>query len=181
MKQIKSRKQIRLNGYDYSKNGYYFITICTYNWKFVFGEIVNNEMILNQYGVILKNAWFDLSNHHVNIKLDKFIVMPNHIHGIIIINSPVGNGPARSSNKHTNNNLSIIIGSFKSIVTKQINWINDNTFKWQKFFHDHIIRTDKSLNSICDYITNNPKNWESDENNITSLEVQAGLNPTGQF
>ena len=181
MRQFKSRKQNRLNGYDYSANGYYSVTICTQNREYIFGDIANNEMALNQYGDIVKNSWLDLPNHHENIGLDQFIIMPNHIHGIIIINNPVGNGPARSSNNHTNNNLSVIIGSYKSTVTKQINRINDNTFKWQKSFHDHIIRIDKSLNNIREYIINNPKNWELDENNINSLEVQAGLNPTGQF
>ena len=80
---------------------------------------------------------------------------------------PVGNRPACSSNNHTNN-LSVIIGSYKSTVTKQINRINDNTFKWQKSFHDHIIRNDESLNNIRNYIINNPKTWELDENNINS-------------
>lgn len=103
----------------------------------------------------------------------------------IIINNPaaVGNGPARSSIKYQKrNNLSVIIGSYKSTITKQINRINRNyTFKWQKSFHDHIIRIDESLNNICNYIINNPTTWGMDENNIQnySLEVQAGLNPTG--
>jgi len=191
MKQFKSRKQNRLNNYDYSNNGYYFVTICTYNREYIFGEVVNDKMILNPCGNITKKSWQDLPNHHIGIELDQFIIMPNHIHGIIIINNPVGNGPpstgsgqvARSFNNHTNNNLSIIIGSYKSTVTKQINRLNKNTFKWQKSFHDHIVRVDESLNNIRNYIINNPKTWPLDENNINnySLEVQAGLNPTGQF
>jgi len=114
--------------------------------------------------------------------------MPNHIHGIIIINNPVGNRPACSSNKYQKrNNLSVIIGSYKSTVTKQINRINNNAFKWQKSFYDHIIRIDESLNKIREYIVNNPAKWDTDENNIQNhkLTVQAGpcpigcLNPTG--
>ncbi|MCK5492698.1 MAG: hypothetical protein KAJ14_06290 [Candidatus Omnitrophica bacterium] len=166
MKQCKYRKQNRSIGYDYSANGYYSITICTQKREYIFGDIVSNEMLLNQYGDIVKNSWLDLPNHHMGIELDQFIIMPNHIHGIIIINNPVGNGPARSSNNHINNNLSVIIGSYKSTVTKQINRINDNTFKWQKSFYDHIVRIDKSLSRIRGYIINNPKNWELDENNI---------------
>ncbi|MCG2703973.1 MAG: transposase, partial [Candidatus Omnitrophica bacterium] len=80
--------------------------------------------------------------------------MPDHSDGIIIINNPVGNGPARSVNK--NNNLSVIIGSYKSTVTKQINRINNIVFQWQKSFHDHIIRTTDSLKNIREYIANNP-------------------------
>lgn len=182
MKQFKSRKQNRLKDYDYSNNGYYYVTICTYNREYIFGDAVNNEMILNRCRAIAKNSWVDLPNHHKNIQLDEFIIMPNHIHGIIIINNPVGNGLARSSNKHTNNNLSIIIGSYKSTVTKQINRINNNRFRWQKSFHDHIIRNDKSLNKIREYIINNPATWDTDENNINyKVKVQAGLNPTGQM
>lgn len=166
MKPFKPRKQNRLNGYDYSTSGHYSATICTQNRECVFGDIVNNEITLNQYGDIARNSWLDLPNHHIGIELDQFIVMPNHIHGIIIINSSVGDGPAHSSNNHANNQLSVIIGSYKSTVTKQINRINDDTFKWQKSFYDHIIRDDKSLKNIRDYIINNSKNWELDENNI---------------
>ncbi|MBU1122063.1 MAG: glucose-6-phosphate dehydrogenase [Candidatus Omnitrophica bacterium] len=98
MRQFKSRKQNRLNNYDYSSNGYYFVTICIYNREYIFGEVVNDEMILSQCGNIAKKSWWDLPNHHIGIGLDQFIIMPNHIHGIIIINDSVGNGPARSFN-----------------------------------------------------------------------------------
>ena len=157
MSQFKSRKPNRLKKYDYSKNGYYYVTICIYNREEHFSIIENNQMMPNQYGNIAHNAWLDIPNHHDNTELDQFVIMPNHIHGIIIINNFVGNGTARSSNNHTNNNLSIIIGSYKSTVTKQINRTNNNyTFKWQKSFHDHIIRTNKSLHNIREYIVNNP-------------------------
>lgn len=160
------------------------MTICTYNREYLFGDVLKGEMVLNQFGCITQDSWQDMPNHHKNIELDKFIVMPNHIHGIIIINNPVGNGPARSFNKYQKtDNLSIIIGSYKSTVTKQINRINNNQFKWQKSFHDHIIRSDKSLQNIQEYIVNNPKTWDNDENNIKNYKVtvQACLNPTGQF
>ena len=105
--------------------------------------------------------------------------MPTTIHGIITINNPVGAGPARPFNK--NNNVSVIIGSYKSTITKQINRINDHAFKWQKSFHGHIIRTTDSLNKIRGYIVNNPITWDDDENNPWNdkVKVQAGLNPTG--
>ena len=83
IKTFKPRKTIRLKEHDYSKQGYYHVTICTYNHLEKFGEIENNKMILSQFGEIAKNAWLDLPNHHKNIKLDEFIIMPNHIHGII--------------------------------------------------------------------------------------------------
>ncbi|MBU0897448.1 MAG: transposase [Candidatus Omnitrophica bacterium] len=110
--------------------------------------------------------------------------MPNHIHGIIIINNPVGTGHALSFNKNTkNNNLSDIIGSFKSAASKQISQLNNISFKWQRSFHDHIIRTTHSLKNIREYIINNPGTWDNDENNIVnySIKGKACLAPTGQL
>ncbi|MFH1518941.1 MAG: transposase [Candidatus Omnitrophota bacterium] len=180
---FKYRKTRRLKSHDYSKQGYCHVTICTYNHLEIFGEIENNKMILNQFGEIAKNAWLDLPNHHKNIKLDEFIIMPNHIHGII--NAVAGAGPARPSNKNTkNNNLSIIIGSYKSSVTKQINRLNNNSFKWQRSFHDEIIRTSNpSLYNTRKYIINNPTNWDIDKNNIKNYSVkgEAGLAPATTF
>jgi REP element-mobilizing transposase RayT len=171
------RKATRLKGYDYSQSGYYYVTLCTKNREHIFGDITNNEIILNQCGNIAKNSWGDLPNHHKNIQLDAFVIMPNHIHGIMIINNPVGNRPACSV--YENNNLSIIIGSYKSTVTKQINRIDNTVFQWQRSFHDHIIRAEDSLKNIREYIVNNPLTWDNDVNN--GVTVQAGLNPTGQF
>lgn len=181
MNKYPERKPNRLKEYDYSQSGYYYVTICMQNRGYIFGDISDDGMILNQCGDIAKNSWLDLANHHKNIQLDAFVIMPNHIHGIIIINNPVGNRPACSVNK--NNNLSVIIGSYKSTVTKQINRINNIVFQWQKSFHDHIIRTTDSLKNIREYIVNNPLTWETDENNLINYKVtvQAGLNPTGQF
>lgn len=178
MNQFKSRKQNRLNKYDYSLSGYYYITICTQNREETFGIIENNRMIINQYGEVVKNTWLEIPKHFQNVKLDEFIIMPNHIHGIIIINNPVGTGHALSYNK--NNDLSIIIGSFKSAATKQINQLNNGSFIWQRYFYDHIIRTTNSLKNIREYIINNPLTWGIDENNIKnySLEGKACLAPT---
>jgi len=169
MNNFPKRKPIRLKNYDYSKAGCYFVTICTNDRKYIFGNIENDEMILNQCGKIVKNIWLEIPKHFQNIELDTYIVMPNHIHGVIIIKNPVGDGPARPVNKSkTTNNLSNIIGSFKSAVTKQINQLNDIPFKWQRFFYDHIIRTEESLNSIREYVVNNPATWDNDENNVNN-------------
>jgi len=77
----------RLKGWDYSSNGYYFVTICTHNRDHLFGEIENGEMMLNEYGKIVEECWFDLPNHYDNLRLDTFVIMPNHIHGIMIIDN----------------------------------------------------------------------------------------------
>ena len=83
MNQFRSRKKIRMDGYDYSNNGHYYVTICTDNREYVFGDIVNNEMALSRQGEIAYSVWFDLPNHHSDIELDAFIIMPNHIPGHI--------------------------------------------------------------------------------------------------
>ncbi len=143
-------------------------------------------MKINQHGGIVKNAWLQIPNHFSNTELDEFVIMPNHIHGIIIINNPVGTGHALSFNKNTkNNHLSVIIGSFKSAVSKQINQLNNMPFGWQRSFYDHIIRTTHSLENIREYIINNPKTWDTDENNIINYSIKdkikdkACLVPTG--
>ncbi|MFZ0133658.1 MAG: hypothetical protein WAK95_14050, partial [Desulfobacterales bacterium] len=80
------RRSIRLKGYDYSQAGAYFVTICTQNRKCLFGEIEDGNLILNCHGQIVSDTWCDLSNHYFRVKLDHFIIMPNHFHGIIILN-----------------------------------------------------------------------------------------------
>ncbi len=174
MDKFPRRKSVRLKEYDYSQRGYYFVTICTYNRFELFGTMESGEMALNQFGDIAQKVWQDLPNHH-EVELDEFIIMPNHVHGIIINNNPVGNRPACSANipacsVNKNNNLSVVVGSYKSSVTKQINKINNDGFRWQKSFYDHIIRTTDSLKNIREYIVNNPEMWENDENNLKNIK-----------
>lgn len=88
MKEYKTRKLNRLKEYNYSLTGYYYATICTHNRKKIFGDIKNVKMKINQHGEIVKNAWLQIPNHFSNTELDEFVIMPNHIHGIIIINNP---------------------------------------------------------------------------------------------
>ncbi|MFH1645471.1 MAG: transposase [Candidatus Omnitrophota bacterium] len=165
MNEFSKRKAVRFDGYDYSKPGYYYVTICTYNRERFFGHIKNGYMVLNDYGKIAKNVWLKIPNHFFNIGLDEYVIMPNHIHGIIIIDEFVGDGHARPDYRNKSN-LSVIIGSYKSAVSKQIHQLNEISFKWQRFFYDHIIRTDESLNKIREYIINNPINWANDKNNL---------------
>jgi REP element-mobilizing transposase RayT len=179
MDKFLTRKPIRLKKHDYSTAGYYYVTICTYNRKELFGYIEDNRMVLNEYGKTTEKTWKEIPNHYPDVELDEFIVMPSHIHGVIIINNPVGDGHARPVNKDKNN-LSVIIGSYKSAVTKRINRLNNNSMQWQRFFYDHIIRNDKSLDEIREYISNNPLKWDDDENNIKNNKLmgQACLTPT---
>lgn len=146
------------------------MTICTYNREELLGHIEDSHMILSGIGEVVRNRWLEIPNHFSNIKLDEYVIMPNHIHGIIIIDNPVGDGHARPVKK--SNNLSVIIGSFKSAVTKQINQLKNVSFRWQRCFYDHIIRTDKSLNNLREYMINNPVKWSGDENNIKIINYR---------
>jgi REP element-mobilizing transposase RayT len=162
---IKHRKLNRLTGYDYSQDGYYFVTVCVKDRKNWLGEIRDNQMILNQRGRIVLNCWNDLPRHYPNMGLDEFIVMPNHVHGIIIIKNDVGNGLKPFPTKL--HGLSEFIRAFKTFSSRNINKIivNHERFRWQKSFHDHIIRNEKDLNNMREYIANNPLKWDEDINN----------------
>ncbi len=155
----------------------YFVTICTQNKKCYFGEIANDKMILNDFGKIAKTTLTELPNHYNNIKIDEFIIMPNHVHVIIEIN--VGTplvGVQDTNNVRTGTRpvptISKIIGTFKSLTTNQYiyhvknsNWKPFNKHIWQRSFYDHIIRKDESLNKIREYIMINPQQWNKDKYN----------------
>jgi len=155
----------------------YFVTICTQNKECLFGEIKNGEMILNEYGEIIKFTWFDLINHNICVLLDSFVVMPNHIHGIIVINDKIfvgaGSKPAlikinqlaRAGLEPAPTKLSEIVRQFKTFSAKRINKLRNTPglSVWQRDYYEHIIRNDRSLEKICDYIINNPCRWNHDE------------------
>jgi len=159
--QLKNRKKILWQKHDYSSCGFYFVTICIQNMECVFGDVKNGKMILNVYGEIVKKCWINIPRHFKHVQLDEFVVMPNHIHGIINMQRDVGNADLRSlrTNDRTKMKLPKIIHGFKSSVTRIVRQThNDYTFAWQRSFYDHIIRNDADLQRIRKYIKNNPKN-----------------------
>lgn len=168
----RQRKLNRWQGYDYCMPGHYFITICTQDMICHFGSVVNNKMVFNELGKIINECWFDLPKHYKNCKLDKFVIMPNHVHGIIeIINDRyfktadyVGNGLKPFPTDH---GLPEIVRGFKTFSSRKINRLEGNKyFQWQKSFYDRVIRSEKELFDIREYITNNPLNWAADRNNL---------------
>ena len=207
---ILHRKSIRLKNYNYTQSGYYFVTICTHNHKPVF---LNEE-----FKSIVREEWHNTAIVRDYIVLDEFVVMPNHIHGIIIIRgnrrgqaAPDPNSGNRininkeMSDPNTNNtinktvpdpnannctinkrathriaptihpnSLGSIIGQFKSLVTKRINRLRNTPGVpvWQRNYYEHIIRNEKELNEIRDYIIHNPTNWNKDKYNPKNLEMQ---------
>jgi REP element-mobilizing transposase RayT len=165
---MRERKHIRLKDYDYSKDGYYFITICSKGRKEFFGDISEGEINLNRYGEIVNQCWCNLPKHYLNCSLDSFVIMPNHVHGIIVIDNEnvVGNG----LKPFPTHGLSEIIRGFKTFSSRKINEEIENNYKfqWQKSFYDHIIRSEKSLDLIREYIQNNPLKWDLDRENPLS-------------
>jgi len=175
-----SRKSMRLKGYDYSQSGQYFVTLCCHNRLNHFGEVINNEMVLNQYGKIAGDEWLSTPQIRRNVLLDVFVIMPNHIHAILILNeecrgdlhSPLSNQSTipvfleqqlKSSNFHApSQTISAVIRGYKSSVTKQVKACGFDEQLWQRGYHDHIIRNEQSYNTISDYIINNPVKWEED-------------------
>ena len=160
---IHHRHSFRLQGYDYSQEGLYFVTICVQNMKCIFGNIINGEIILNENGKIIISCCKQIEQQNPHILFHIYCIMPNHFHAIIEITNP-RRGGSRTALPTINKPLGRIIGAFKTISTKQIN-INNNTIGnqiWQRNYYEHIIRNEMSYNNIYWYIMNNPQKWEYD-------------------
>lgn len=157
MDKLPQRKSIRLKDYDYSQAGFYFVTICTKDkkclfWKVgaTFGRQFNNPQ-LTQYGKIVDLEVNKINNIYENVELNKYVIMPNHIHLIIILHNVNG----RSKTAPT---ISRIIQQFKGSISKQLGFS-----VWQKSFYDHIIRDEQEYIKICEYIQENPIKWTEDK------------------
>ncbi len=166
----------RLQHWDYGNNAAYFITICCKSRVCYFGDVEENQCYLSAIGNIAETFWQEIPAHFSFVQLGCFVVMPNHVHGIIIIDKPLDHhletrqclvsttrpiGSQRFQNQGKNT-LSSIVGSYKSVVTKHARKLNAN-FAWQSRFYDHIIRNEQSFQTISDYILNNPTNWARDD------------------
>ena len=186
---IHHRRSIRLKGYDYSSEGLYFITICCHNKVCLFGHVVNGEMVLNEYGQIAFNEWIKTPEIRPNVELGEFIVMPNHIHGIIRItrrgeshspdcelhspniesNTPDFMGECNSPQRYSprlrgpSQTIGAIVRGYKSAVTKKLNELGIGRKVWQRDYYEHIIRNEQSYYNISNYIVNNPAKWWEDK------------------
>ena len=163
----KNRQSIRLKKYDYSQKGLYFITIVTQGRKNLFGEIIDNKMVLNIAGEMIEEIHNNIVNDFEMIRLHKYIIMPNHIHTIIeIVGVPL------VGTRDKNKTIGDIIGAFKSITTNRyIQMVKENSVSpfekriWQRNYWDHIIRDENDYNKITEYIVNNPLTWAEDTMN----------------
>jgi putative transposase len=157
------RKNIRLSSWDYSFEGVYFTTICCKDRHSFFGEIKDNKMILSEIGLIVSKYWLEIPDHFSHVKLDEFVVMPNHVHGIA---QPARQESGQQINRFSRpvrNSVSVIIKQFKSSVKRWCNKYGFNNFQWQSRFYDQILYNENSIDIIRGYIHNNPINWLIDD------------------
>ena len=164
MSELKYRINNRLSRHNYSKPGYYFVTICTHNRNELFGMVEENKVILNEYGHIVHDVWTKIPDHFTDVAIDDFCVMPNHIHGVIFV---VGDADLRPLRDRSKMLLSKVIHGVKSTITRIIRtkYNNCDTI-WQRSYFDSIIKNKKSLNTIREYIKTNPEIWDDDIENI---------------
>lgn len=201
------RRLLRLKDYDYSQAGAYYVTVVTQARVCLFGGIINGEMQLNEAGCLVQRAWNDLPNHYANASLGAFVIMPNHVHGVIVLSDMegwatqagrTGLRPAptpaptpasiRASASITAraevrpskiHALPEIIRAFKSFSARRINENRNNIGGsiWQRNYYEHVIRNEEELNGICEYIAANPQNWEEDGENIACIPVVQSVVP----
>jgi REP element-mobilizing transposase RayT len=176
------RRSIRLKGFEYSQAGAYYVTIVAWRRECLFGEVVNGEMVLSKFGLVAKQQWEKLPKRFPNIELGAFMIMPNHMHGIIVITNGRGTAerfiakitqtPRRAPTeeqfqKPVKGSIPTMIRSYKSSVSYRINLMrgSDGVPVWQRNYYEHIIRNDKDLQNKTDYIQANPLLWDEDDEN----------------
>lgn len=173
---LPQRKSKRLQEYDYSTAGAYFITMCTKNRATIFGEIADGSMQLSKCGEIAAALWEQIPIHFPMVKIDECVVMPDHFHGILMISNVVAGSLRHDMNEYSESKkgqgdpaptIGSIIGYYKFQTTKSINKIRNSEYEkyWQRNYYDRIIRNEKELDRIREYIVNNPLRWaiEKDE------------------
>jgi len=162
--QVRCRKSVRLRQHDHSSAGFYFVTICTYKRRCLFGDMVDGDLRLSSFGSYVEAAWRDIPNCHNNVGLDAFVVMPNHLHGIVSLNDAAA--PFESERVPA---VSEIVRAFKARCAFYLekNGYSDAEPVWQRNYHEHAIRDEKAYAEIVQYIENDPQQWQQDIYNVT--------------
>ncbi len=188
---VRNRQSIRLRDFDYTVGGAYFVTMCAWQRECLFGDVVDGGVRLNGIGEIVRDEWLRTPQIRTNVELDEFIVMPNHFHAIlwIIADDDVGatrwvaherrpmtqtratHRVAPTAAGPSSGSVGAIIGQFKSAATKRINTMRDNPGCpiWQRNYYEHVIRGERDLHAIRQYVADNPMKWELDDNHPTNL------------
>ncbi|MGY6562898.1 MAG: transposase [Luteibaculaceae bacterium] len=171
----------RLKGHDYGSSGFYFVTICTKNRKYYFGDIpIENEtgsdakLQPTEIGQIAFNFWSEISKHYPFVAVDEFVIMPNHIHGILHFNNPEKTGWEPNKFGVQSKNLAAVVRAFKSSVKRYANQ-NNIPFEWLSRYHDSILRDERALKAVRRYIKNNPKKWALDALHKDATDKDAQL------
>ena len=170
------RRSIRLKNYEYAQAGAYFVTICTQNRECLFGEVKDGIMLLNDAGQMIERWWLELPSKFPALRLDCYVIMPNHLHGIICIEENVG--PVRHQGAHIGAPLPMMVQWLKTMTTNEyIRGVNSGAFQpfdrrvWQRNYYEHIIRNEIELDTIRNYIVSNPLNWSDDELNPQTKQL----------
>ena len=183
------RRSIRLKGYDYAQAGAYFVTICVQDRECLFGQVVEGEMRLNDAGLVVQAVWDELPDHYPGVNADTFVVMPNHVHGIVIL---VGAGPRACPNSGQPQgvaptlSLPDVVHRFKTLTTKRYvsvkicGWSPFHGKLWQRNYYEHIIRDESSLHCIREYIATNPARWVEDPENPENARATHPVGATGR-
>lgn len=189
---VHHRRSLRLRGYDYSMAGAYFVTICTHDRACLFGDVTDGAMVLNDAGEMLSALWDGIAARFANVEIDQFVVMPNHLHGILVLPDIDDKGATVADKRATTRvaptsesvgaplvgaliqhvRLGDIVGAFKSLATvhyiegvKSHGWPEFRGRFWQRNYYEHVIRDERSLDRIRRYIDENPVRWDLDEEN----------------
>jgi putative transposase len=169
--QTHHRRSIRLQSYDYGQDGAYFVTICTHERACLFGTVADGEMVLNTCGCLVEEDWNNLPVWRENVELDAFVVMPNHLHGIVVIQNDRTNGVGTINRAPTGKfgtmaagSLSSIVAAYKAGVTRRVNQLRGTPSApvWQRNYYEHIVRDEADLGRIRSYIEANPSRWRED-------------------
>ena len=155
------RQSVRLKRYDYSQSGGYFVTICVQDRQSAFGSVIEGEMHLDATGLLAQSVWTQLTERFPGVLLDEFVLMPNHLHGIILL-------PSRQDAGNTPPNLGEVVRAFKAVTTRSVRQTGQSNFAWQRSYYEHIVHDEQDLLRIQQYIVNNPALWADDEENPNS-------------
>ncbi len=160
--EYKTKKQYRLHHFNYARSGYYFVTICSHHREEIFSTIQDGRVILSDIGEAIERSWKYIPISSPFASLDEFVIMPNHVHGIILIDNPNESDVAEVKFEMRKRTLSVVMRTFKAAATANARKIRPAIDLWQSRFFDRIIRNDQELQRIRKYILDNPLRWEID-------------------